>query len=89
MSRDHKVGTILTFASGAAVGAAIALLFAPKAGDELRGDIADAVSDGVKRVRSASKELKQRTQEIVELATDQVQDAIAAGDEAYSAAKKA
>jgi gas vesicle protein len=95
-TRDHKAGTnggskggtILAFALGAAVGAVAALLLAPKSGEELRGDIADAVNDGAKQVRSAGRNLKQRAQEIVELATDTVQDALDAGGVAYTKAKK-
>jgi gas vesicle protein len=89
MTRDHKVGTILTFALGAGVGAAVALLLAPKGGEELRGDIANGVSDGVDQVRSTGKDLKRRGQKIVALAQDHVQEAVEAGQEAYSQAKKA
>ena len=89
MTRDHKVGTILTFALGAGVGVVAALLLAPKAGEELRDDIADGVSDGVNRVRGTGKDLRRRTQKIVALAQDHVQDAIEAGQDAYSQAKKA
>ena len=89
MIRDHKVETILTFALGAGVAAVIALLLAPKAGEKLRDDIADGVSDGVDRVRSTGKDLKRRTQKIVALAQDHVQDAVEAGQEAYSQATKA
>jgi gas vesicle protein len=89
MIRDHKVETILTFALGAGVGAVIALLFAPKAGEELRDDIADGVSDGINRVRTTGKDLKRRTQKIVALAQEHVQDAVEAGQDAYSQAKKA
>jgi len=89
MTRDHKVGTILTFALGAGVGVVAGLLLAPKAGEELRDDIADGVSDGVNRVRGTGKDLRRRTQKIVALAQDHVQDAIEAGQDAYSQAKKA
>ena len=89
MTRDHKVGTILTFALGAGVGAAVALLLAPKAGEELRADIATGVSDGVNQVRRTAKDLNRRAQKIVALAQDHVQDAMEAGQEAYSQAKKA
>jgi gas vesicle protein len=89
MTRDHKVGTILTFALGAGVGAAAALLLAPKGGEELRADIANGVSDGVDQVRSTGKDLKRRAQKIVALAQDHVEDAIEAGQESYSQAKKA
>jgi len=89
MIRDHKVETILTFVLLAGAGAVIALLLAPKAGEELRDDIADGVSDGVNRVRSTGKDLKRRAQKIVALAQDHVHDAVEAGQEAYSQATKA
>ena len=89
MTRDHKVGMILTFALGAGVGAVAALLLAPKGGEELRDDIANGVRDGVEQVRGTGKDLKRRAQKIVALAQDQLQDAIEAGQESYSQAKKA
>jgi gas vesicle protein len=89
MNRKQLPGTILTFAVGAGIGAAVALLFAPKSGEELRGDIADGVNDGVNQVRSTGKDLKRRAQRVVDMAKDQVQDAIEAGDNAYNQAKRA
>ena len=58
MTRERKVGTILSFVLGAAAGAVTALLLPPKSGTELRGDIAEGVSDGVNQVRSSGKDLK-------------------------------
>jgi len=52
MTRDHKAGTILTFAMGAAAGAVAALLLAPKTGEELRGDI--AAGSAMESIRSAA-----------------------------------
>jgi gas vesicle protein len=89
MNRKQIPGTVVTFALGAAIGAAVALLFAPKPGEELRGDIADGVNDGVNQIRNAGKDLKRRGQKIVDLAKEQVQDAIEAGDNAYNQAKRA
>jgi gas vesicle protein len=89
MRRDRIPGTILTFALGAGIGAVVALLLAPKSGEELRGDIADGVNDGVNQVRSSGRDLKRRAQKVMDLAKDQVQDAIDAGDRAYSQAKNA
>ena len=89
MSRGDASGTIFTFILGASVGAVTALLLAPKAGAELRADIAAGVSDGVDQVRSAGKDLNRRAQKIVALAQDHVQDAMEAGQAAYSQAKKA
>jgi gas vesicle protein len=89
MTRDLGRGTILTFILGAGVGAAVALLFAPKAGEELRGDIAEGMSDGLNHVRRIGNDLKLRTQKLVGKTQVQVQDAMEAGRNAYSEAKKA
>jgi gas vesicle protein len=89
MSRDNKVGAILTFALGVGVGAAAALLLAPKSGEELRGDIADGLSDGVDQVRNGGKVLRRKAQKIVALAQEHVHDAMEAGQDAYNHAKKA
>jgi gas vesicle protein len=88
MNRKQVPGAIATFAVGAGIGAALALLFAPKSGEELRGNIADGVNDGVNQVRSTGRDLKRRAQRAVDVAKDQVQDAIEAGDSAYNQAKR-
>jgi gas vesicle protein len=56
MAKENTPRTILTFVLGAAAGAVAALLFAPKAGEELRNDIAEAVNDGVNQVSGKGKE---------------------------------
>jgi gas vesicle protein len=84
-------GTVLPFAVGLGVGAAVALLFAPKAGEDLRSDIAEGVNDGVNQIRSTGKELKRKVQRLADAAqdkVDRVQDAIEAGETAYSQASK-
>ena len=87
MSRENKVGRILSFALGAAAGAVTALLLAPKSGAELRGEIADGVTDGVNQVRSSGKDLKRRAQKLVDSAKARVEDAVDAGQIAYDQAK--
>lgn len=89
MRRERIPGAILAFVVGAGVGAVVALLLAPKSGEELRGDIVDGVNESVNQVRSTGRDLKRRAQRAVDLAKDQVQDAIDAGDRAYSQAKNA
>ena len=91
MRRNGMPGTVLPFAVGLGVGAAVALLFAPKAGEELRSDITEGVNDGVNQIRSTGKELKRKVQRLANAAEDQVdrvQDAIEAGETAYSQASK-
>jgi gas vesicle protein len=89
MSRNQNVTTIVSFILGAGVGAVAALLFAPKAGDELRSDIAEGVREGIDEVRTKGRDLKQKAQKVVELAKDQAQEVLEAGENAYSRAKKA
>jgi len=89
MKKDQVSQRILIFALGAGIGAAVALLFAPKSGGEVRGDIADSVNNGVDHVRSAGKDLKRRANKVLDQANEQVRDAIDAGERAYSQAKNA
>ena len=49
------------FLLGGAVGAAVALLFAPKSGRELRGDIADATRKGVEGARERAGDYYEQT----------------------------
>ncbi len=67
---DADMGTKLTcFALGAAVGALAALLFAPKAGRELREDIADATRKGVDRARETGTQIGARAGEYYDAAS--------------------
>ena len=51
---------------GGGIGAILALLFAPKSGHELRGDIADATRKGIDRSREAAQQLGDRAGEYYE-----------------------
>jgi gas vesicle protein len=51
---------------GGGIGAILALLFAPKSGHELRGDIADATRKGIDRSREAAQHLSDRAGEYYE-----------------------
>ena len=51
---------------GGGIGAILALLFAPKSGHELRGDIADATRKGIDRSREAAQQLTDRAGEYYE-----------------------
>ena len=89
MVKENTSRTILTFLLGVSAGAAAALLFAPKAGEELREDIAEAVNDGVNLVSAKGKIIKSQAEKLMDRAQDQVQGAIVAGANAYSRAKNA
>jgi len=52
---------------GGGIGAVIALLFAPKSGVELRGDIADATRKGIEKGKEAANQLQERAGEYYEV----------------------
>jgi gas vesicle protein len=89
--RNGWVETVSAFAVGVGVGAAIGVLFAPKAGDETRDDLADNAKEGVDQAVSKGREWAGRAQKVageaVEQAKDQVRGAVDAGGQAYREAK--
>jgi gas vesicle protein len=65
---DTNVGTKLTYLLiGGGIGAVIALLFAPKSGHELRGDIADVTRKGLEKGRETASQLQERAGEYYEV----------------------
>ena len=74
---DESISNKLTYLLiGGGIGAVLALLFAPKSGQELRGDIADATRKGIDRSREASRQ------------TGTLTAAIDAGKKAYQEEKR-
>ena len=64
---DESTSNKLTYLIiGGGIGAILALLFAPKSGQELRGDIADATRKGIDRSREAAQQLGDRAGEYYE-----------------------
>lgn len=59
---------------GGGIGAVLALLFAPKSGHELRGDIADATRKGVDRTRETAAQIQARAGEYYEATRDRASD---------------
>lgn len=69
--RDAQVSTKLTYLLiGGGIGAVIALLFAPKSGVELRGDIADATRKGIEKGKETASHLQERAGEYYEVGRD-------------------
>ena len=68
MGNDNdNISTRLTYLLiGGGIGAVIALLFAPKSGQELRGDLADATRKGIDNSREAAQQLGDRAGEYYE-----------------------
>lgn len=77
---------------GAGIGATLALLFAPKSGRELRGDIADYTRRGVEGAGEGARQLGARASEVYDTASERVQGAYGTAREraqgAYGAARE-
>jgi gas vesicle protein len=72
---ETSAATKLTYLLvGGGIGAVIALLFAPKSGTELRGDIADATRKGIEKGRDAATHLQERAGEYYEVSRDRAQE---------------
>ncbi len=73
MGRDYdreetSAATKLTYLIvGGGIGAILALLFAPKSGEELRGDIADATRKGIEKSKEVATQLQDRAGEYYEV----------------------
>ena len=69
--RDTSAATKLSYILiGGGIGAVLALLFAPKSGTELRGDIADATRKGLEKGKEAAAVAQERAGEYYEVARD-------------------
>jgi gas vesicle protein len=68
---------------GAAVGAAIGLLFAPKSGAELRGQLADSAD----KLRRRAGEKYDQASQVVNEAVDRGRDAVRRGREKFDEAR--
>jgi gas vesicle protein len=69
MSEERGVcaGTVLvSFAAGAAIGAVLALLYAPKSGQEMRENIADLTEDAVDKIKEYAKEAQEKIKTAIE-----------------------
>lgn len=72
---DSSVSTKLTYLLiGGGIGAVIALLFAPKSGVELRGDIADATRKGIEKGRETAAHLGEVAGEYYEVSRERASE---------------
>lgn len=84
---ESGVATKLTYLLiGGGIGAIVALLFAPKSGEELRGDIADATRKGIEKSKEAAAQLQEKAGEYYEVTREKASEF---GDKARTAAANA
>lgn len=76
MSNEEKgisAGTVLvSFVAGAALGAGMALLYAPKSGREMRETIADLTDDAVDKIKEYAKEAQDKIKTAIEDGKDTI-----------------
>ena len=94
---EVSAGTVLvSFVAGAAIGAGLALLYAPKSGWEIREDIVDLTEDAVDKIKEYAREAQEKIKSAVEDGKDTFNEkksvlasAIEAGREAMSKERSA
>ena len=87
-SSRHVGQKFMYFMIGGCIGAAIALLFAPKRGSELRDDIADMASKRYDETLATANQLKQRTAQYYKVAKETGNEVLEVVIEGASAVKE-
>ena len=72
---DTSAATKLTYLIvGGGIGAILALLFAPKSGEELRGDIADVTRKGIEKSKEAAAQIQEKAGDYYEVSRDKASE---------------
>jgi len=79
MTRWTTIGVLF---GGAMLGAAAAMVFAPKSGEEMREDLTDRMKEGALRAKTAGKSVARRAQELADQAQQSASDLADAGPRA-------
>jgi gas vesicle protein len=94
MSNNNGGSKVAFFLAGMGIGAILALLFAPKSGEETRGYLAQKAGEGRDYVSAKGRELRKQAEEAVDKAKDvvskqkeQLSAALEAGKQAYQEEK--
>lgn len=88
---EISLSTKLTYLLiGAGIGAVVALLLAPKSGQELRSDIADATRKGLEKGKEAAAHLQEKASEYYEITKERAGEIyVTAQEKAEELAEKA
>jgi gas vesicle protein len=94
MAEDNGGSNFAYFMAGLGIGVVLALLFAPRSGEETRDLLAQKANQGRDYVTTKSKELRRQAEELVDKGKDlvaqqkdQLQAALEAGKQAYQEEK--
>lgn len=70
MSRNHSADSVIWFLAGAAVGATVALLFAPQSGERTRRLISRKAEEGREAIYETGREIYEKGREIADEAAE-------------------
>ncbi|HTP64769.1 MAG TPA: YtxH domain-containing protein [Geobacteraceae bacterium] len=85
-----SAGTIfLSFLAGAAVGAGLALLYAPKTGKELREKIGELTDDAVGKIKNYASEAQEKIKTTIEDGKEVIREKKSILSSAFEAGKEA
>ncbi len=94
MSEENGGSKVVFFLAGMGVGAVLALLFAPKSGQETRDFLTQKAEEGRDYVSARGRDLRKQAEEVVDKAKDvvstqkeQLSAALEAGKQAYQEEK--
>lgn len=87
---DRDGSSFLWFLAGLGIGAAVGILYAPKAGDELRQQLREVAEEGRESVRQRARQAREQAgtwaekgREYLNQQKDQIRSAYDAGRQAY------
>ncbi len=66
MAQEDSGGKLIWFVAGAAIGAAVALLYAPQTGEETRRYLGKKTKEGADAVAETSREMYDRGRDLIE-----------------------
>jgi gas vesicle protein len=87
-NEGHAIDRLTYLLIGAGLGAAVALLFAPKAGRELRGNIADVTRKGIDYSKDSARLVGDKATNLYGQTTQKAHDLIETGKETLSAKRE-
>jgi gas vesicle protein len=84
MAENQGGDKLVYFLIGAGIGAVTALLFAPKAGAELRAELADATRRGIDHAKETGREVSERAAEYYQTGTERAAELATRGKDVVS-----
>jgi gas vesicle protein len=75
MSREDSNNNVLWFVAGAAIGATVAILFAPASGEETRRKLRRSAEKGRERIKDTGREIYGKGRDLYEKGKDLADDA--------------